>query len=207
MTHKRQNIIKKEKVVQPDEESTLHSLDAYSLSAHLRNGAVGVLATDTLYGLVGSAFYPDVVARIFQLKRRNINKPVIVLVSDVEQMKYFGIDLTRDVLRALQTYWPGRYSIVLPTKENARFDYLTRGTGTIAFRMPDRADLFELLDLAGPIVAPSANIEGQPPATTIEEARRYFGEEIDFYADAGKVEGRASSVITFEGDKVKYLRN
>lgn len=207
MTHKRQNIIKKEKVVQQDEESTLHSLDAYSLSAHLRNGAVGVLATDTLYGLVGSAFYPDVVARIFQLKRRNINKPVIVLVSDVEQMKYFGIDLTRDVLRALQTYWPGRYSIVLPTKENARFDYLTRGTGTIAFRMPDRADLFELLDLAGPIVAPSANIEGQPPATTIEEARKYFGEEIDFYADAGKVEGRASSVITFEGDKVKYLRN
>ncbi len=207
MTQKRQNNIKKEKQKQSDDQTDLHSLDAYSLAAHLRNGAVGVIATDTLYGLVGSAFYPDVVARIFQLKRRNINKPVIVLVSDVEQMKYFGIELTRDVLRALQTYWPGRYSIVLPTKENAKFDYLTRGTGTIAFRMPDRADLFELIDLSGPIVAPSANIEGEPPATTIEEAQRYFGEEIDFYADAGKVEGKASTVITFEGDQVKYLRN
>lgn len=207
MTHKRQQTIKKEKVEQPTLESQLHSLDAYSLSAHLRNGAVGVLATDTLYGIVGSAFFPDVVARIFQLKRRNINKPVIVLVSDVEQMKYFGIDLSRDVLRALQTYWPGRYSIVLPTTENARFDYLTRGTGTIAFRMPDRADLFELLDLAGPIVAPSANIEGTPPATTIEEARAYFGDEVDFYADSGRVEGKASAVITFDGDQVKYLRN
>jgi L-threonylcarbamoyladenylate synthase len=207
MAHKRQNIVKNEKESASAGEADLHSLDAYSMSAHLRNGAVGVLATDTLYGLVGSAFYPDVVARIFQLKRRNINKPVIVLVSDVEQMKFFGVELTREVLRALQTYWPGRYSIVLPTKENARFDYLTRGTGTIAFRMPDRADLFELLDLAGPIVAPSANLEGTPPATTIEEARAYFGDEVDFYADAGKVEGRASTVITFEDGQVKYLRD
>lgn len=206
MPHKRQHTTKKEKDVQSVPDADLHTLDAYSLSAHLRNGAVGVLATDTLYGLVGSAFFPDVVARIFQLKRRNINKPVIVLVSDVEQMKYFGIELTREVLRALQTYWPGRYSIVLPTKEDKKFDYLTRGTGTIAFRMPDRADLFELLDLSGPIVAPSANIEGEPPATTIEEARRYFGDEIDFYADAGKVSGKASTIITFEDGEVKYLR-
>lgn len=182
------------------------SLDAYVLSAHLRNGAVGVLATDTIYGLVGSAFYPDVVARIFQLKRRNINKPVIVLVSDVEQMKYFGIDLSREVLRAVQTYWPGKYTIVFPTSLNERFDYLTRGSGTIAFRMPDRADLFELIDLAGPIVAPSANVEGEPPAETIEEAKNYFGEEVDFYADGGTVKGKASTVITFENGEVKYLR-
>ena len=207
MTQKRQNS-KDDTPVAPSEiNADEYCLDAYSLSAHIRNGAVGILATDTLYGLVGSAFFPDVVARIFQLKRRNINKPVIVLVSDVEQMKYFGVELTRDVLRALQTYWPGRYSIVLPTKEDKKFDYLTRGTGTIAFRMPDRADLFELLDLAGPIVAPSANTEGDPPATTIAEAHAYFGDNVDFYADAGKIEGKASTVITFEDGEVKYLRN
>lgn len=184
----------------------LRSLDAYALAAHIRNGAIGIIETDTLYGLVGSAFFPDVVNRIYQIKRRNFNKPLIILVSDVEQMKYFGIELTKDVLRGIRTYWPGKFSIIMPTTQNDRFDYLTRGTGKLCFRMPDRADLFELIDLAGPIVAPSANPEGDPPATTIEEAREYFGEEIDFYCDAGKVDRAASTIIEFVDGEVKEIR-
>jgi L-threonylcarbamoyladenylate synthase len=182
-------------------------LDAFSLSAHIRNGAVGVLATDTLYGLVGTALFPDVVNRIYQLKRRNVHKPLIILVSDVEQMKYFGVELSKDILRAVRTYWPGRYSIVFKTSQPDRFDYLTRGTGTLCFRMPDRADLFELIDLAGPIVAPSANPEGQPPAKTIAEARIYFGEQVDFYCDAGLIDREPSIVVEYNNGEMKVLRD
>jgi L-threonylcarbamoyladenylate synthase len=146
------------------------------------------------------------VARIYQLKQRNINKPLIVLVSDVEQVRFFGVDLTPEVLRSLRTYWPGRYSIILETRENERFDYLTRGTGTICFRMPNSANLFELLDLCGPIVAPSANIESRSPASTIEEAYEQFGESIDFYCDSGLVEGKASTIISINDGEVKFIR-
>lgn len=176
------------------------ALGAFSLAAHIRSGAVGVLATDTLYGLVGSALMPEAVGRIYQVKRRNIKKPLIILISDIEQIKYFGVEVTRDMLRAFRTYWPGRYSIVLRTKESARFDHLTRGGDSLAFRMPDRADLFELIDLAGPLVAPSANPEGAPPALTLDEAQKYFGSDIDFYADNGKVSGRPSTVIRYRED-------
>lgn len=176
------------------------TLGAFSLAAHIRSGAVGVLATDTLYGLVGSALLPEAVGRIYQVKRRNIKKPLIILISDVEQIKYFGVEVTRDMLRAFRTYWPGRYSIVLPTKDAARFDHLTRGGDSLAFRMPDRADLFELIDLAGPLVAPSANPEGMVPASNLEEAQKYFGNDVDFYADNGQVSGRPSTLIRYRED-------
>jgi L-threonylcarbamoyladenylate synthase len=184
------------------------SLDAFSLAAHLRAGAVGVIATDTLYGIVGSALMPDVVGRIYQVKRRNIKKPLVILISDVEQIRYFGVDVTRDMIRAFRTYWPGKYTLVLPTQEGARFDHLTRGGDTLAFRMPDRADLFELIDLAGPLVAPSANPEGETPAMDLVKAQEYFGRNVDFYADNGKISGHPSTIIRYRDDgEVDVLRD
>lgn len=192
--------------IEGNESGSLRCLDAYSLAAYIRNGAIGVIETDTLYGLVGSAFYPDVVNRIFQVKGRNTKKPLIILVSDVEQIAYFGVDLSKDVLRALRTYWPGKYSVVLKTKECKRFDHLTRGTGTLCFRMPDRADLFELIDLSGPIVAPSANKEGDPPAKTIEEAFDYFGDEVDFYCDGGFVDREPSIIVEYADGEMREIK-
>lgn len=177
------------------------------IAKFIQNGAIGVLETDTLYGLVGSAFYPDVVNRIYQVKLRDITKPFIVLISDVEQLKYFGVEVSKELIANIRKCWPGRYSIILPTTENEKFEYLTRGSGTICFRMPDRSDLFELIDLSGPIVAPSANLEGKPPAKTIHEAYEYFGDKIDFYCDAGFVDRAPSKVVIFKDGELVELRS
>ncbi len=181
--------------------------DARKLATIIKNGGIGVLETDTIYGLVGSAFYPDVVNRIYQVKLRDITKPFIVLISDVEHLKYFGVKVTNELIKDIRNYWPGSYSIILPTTENEKFEYLTRGGGKICFRMPDRNDLFELLDLCGPIVAPSANPEGKPPAKTIHEAYEYFGDTVDFYADAGYVDRAASKIVEFVDGKLIELRS
>lgn len=172
----------------------------------LRSGGVGVLPTDTLYGVVASALNPEAVSRVYELKRRNPAKPCIVLISDIEAIEEFGVILSNELRERLQSYWPGPNSIILPTIDET-FSYLTRDTEGIAFRVPDDDGLREFLRISGPLIAPSANIEGDAPATTISAARAYFGDDVDFYVDAGKREGKASTLIVFDEEGVpKILR-
>lgn len=172
----------------------------------LTTGGVGVLPTDTLYGLTGSAFAADAVERIYTLKRRDPRKPLIVLISAIEDMERFGVVVSNELERTLTNYWPGPYTIILPTIDE-EFEYLTRGTDSIAFRFPDDPELIEILEATGPLVAPSANIEGMEPAKTIAEARKYFGDQIDFYLDGGEKDGKASTIIRLDGEEPEIIRD
>ncbi len=175
------------------------------IASVIATGGVGVFPTDTLYGLIGSALLPDAVDRIYELKRRDLHKPLIVLISDLVQLEQFGIELSEGLILQLANYWPGAYSIILPSMDD-QFEYLTRGTDTIAFRLPDKTELIELINQVGPLVAPSANIEGLPPATSVEEAQKYFGSDIEFYVDSGDLEGKPSTILRFDGDGVEIIR-
>lgn len=160
--------------------------------SELKSGGVGVLPTDTLYGLVGSALDKNVVERIYLLKKRGHAKPLIVLISDLKDLEKFGVELVDDLRGKLSKLWPAQVSVVLPTTAN---EYLHRGTNTIAFRMPNDEALLGLLKKVGPLVAPSANVEGELPATNIKTAHQYFGGTIDFYVDGGELTGKPSSLI------------
>lgn len=179
--------------------------DTHSAVEILKQGGVGVLATDTLYGLVGSAFSSETVERIYKLKERNPAKPFIVLISSVEDVEKFGIALTAKLVEKLKKHWPGTYSILMPVS-GKQFEYIHRGTNQIAFRIPDKKDLLELLKQTGPLVAPSANLESMPPAQTIGEAQNYFSADVDFYVDSGELQNKASTILSFEGDEVIIKR-
>jgi L-threonylcarbamoyladenylate synthase len=172
----------------------------------IAGGGIGVLPTDTLYGLVGSALSPDAVERIYQLKQRSSSKPLIVLVSEIDQLEQFGIILTEGLRSTIAKYWPGPYSIILDTLDD-QFDYLHRGTGSIAFRIPDKEELLNLLNATGPIVAPSANVEGERPAETISAAKKYFGTDVDFYVDGGMLTGKPSTIIQINDEGVSTIRD
>lgn len=163
------------------------------LIGRLKKGQIGVLPTDTLYGLVGSALMPSVVERIYRVRRRDPKKPMIVLVSSVAALALFGVRLTSAQKKQLARLWPGRVSVIVscPLKKYA---YLHRGTGTIAFRVPASEWLRVFLKRSGPLVAPSANPEGREPARSIKQARDYFGHTVDFYR-GGRVKKKASTVI------------
>jgi L-threonylcarbamoyladenylate synthase len=169
-------------------------------------GGVGVFPTDTLYGLIGSALLPDAVDRIYELKRRDPRKSLIVLISDLLQLEQFGIELSEGLILQLQNYWPGAYSIILPSIDD-QFEYLSRGTDTIAFRLPDKPELIDLINQVGPLVAPSANVEGLPPATTVEEAQKYFGSDIEFYVDGGDLVGKPSTILRLDGGGAEIIRD
>lgn len=168
----------------------------------LRDGGVGILRTDTIYGIVARADDPAAVQRIYELKRRAPEKPPISLIGSTDQLRDTYDDMTSN---ALDQVWPGKNTVILPS-ENAP-EWLSRGTGTISYRLPAKAELRELITATGPLIAPSANPEGQEPAMTIAEAKAYFGDAVDFYVDEGAVtDNTPSKLFRLHGQVFERLR-
>lgn len=151
------------------------------------------MPTDTIYGIVGSALNPETVEKIYFLRKRSLNKPFIILISSLDDLKKFDVNLTEKQQEFLQKNWPNPLSVILPC-ESKKFNYLHRGIRSLAFRMPKDEDLLELLKEVGPLVAPSANSEGEKVAETIGEAKKYFGDKVSFYM-AGEINLKPSTLI------------
>lgn len=163
----------------------------------LLSGFVGVLPTDTLYGLVGCALKKETVERIYKLRKRELKKPMIVLVSSIDDLEIFNITLDLRQKGVLKKIWPGKVSVVLECR-GKKFQHLHRGKESIAFRVPSDAWLRKLLKKTGPLVAPSANLAGEKPAATYAQARKYFDEKIDFYVDFGRLSSKPSTLINLD---------
>lgn len=165
----------------------------------INEGGIGVIPTDTIYGIVGSALIPEAVEKIYSLRKRDLNKPFIVLISGLDDLEKFGVQLTQEQKNFLTAHWPNPLSVVLPVLDG-KFKYLHRGKNSLAFRMPKDEELMELLKETGPLVAPSANVEGEKPAETIEEVKNYFGNFVDFYIDRGILKSESSTLIFLNED-------
>lgn len=173
------------------------------IAGQLNQGAIGVLPTDTLYGVVASVKQLEAVERVYTIKQRDRQKACIVLINKLEDLQLFGIavDEYRD---RLNEYWPGPISVVLPTGTCP--EHLCRKGPSLAVRLPNDPWLQSLLALTGPLIAPSANPESQPPATTIAEAQQYFADDVDFYVEGGTLAGKASTLISLAEPETTTLR-
>ena len=172
-------------------------------AALIKSGGIGVLATDTLYGLVASALNEKAVERVYSVRGRDSNKPCVVLISHLDDLRQFLGCRAYDVM--LEKMWPGPVSVLLPCLA-ARFSYLERGTGEIAFRLPADEKLRHLILQTGPLIAPSANPQGMKPAESIEEARAYFGTAVDFYEDKGRKSSLPSTLLRCKDGALTIVR-
>lgn len=177
----------------------------------LAAGGVGVMPTDTIYGVVGSALRKSTVRRIYALRKRNPKKPAIILIGDMGDLARFGIAPDLRTKKILKKIWPGKVSVIFPLNARrprlaAKLKYLHRGTRTLAFRLPKPKRLRTFLRQTGPLIAPSANPEGKLPAKTIRAARRYFGNKVDFYVDGGRKDAKPSTLVSIKKGGVIVLR-
>lgn len=171
----------------------------------LKEGGIAVVPTDTLYGVCASAFSKPAVERVYELKGRDENKPFIVLISAVDDLKQFGVKLTLHQKAYLDEVWPGPVSVILPCPLK-KLAYLHRGTNSLAFRLPKHKKLRDFLKKTGPLTAPSANPQGAEPAHTIKEAKNYFGNKVDVYIAGGKKIGKPSMLVSMMSGNPEVLR-
>lgn len=171
----------------------------------LTQGGIAVIPTDTIYGIVARASDRKALALLYRLRRQTARKPFIILIDRVARLREFGIHTTLAQRLFLKKAWPGKVSVVLSCKAK-KFSYLHLGTGTLAFRLPRLKKLRALLKKTGPLVAPSANVEGRKPAGTVKEAKKYFGNHVDTYVSTGRLQGKPSTIISLLGSSLRVLR-
>lgn len=179
------------------------SISLTQAATALQNGNVGVLPTDTVYGLVAQAHNRLAVERLYRLKNRE-RKPGTLIAASAKQLRELGVP--NELLDRLAPYWPGPLSAVLPISD--RYSYLHQGLGDIAMRVVANDDIRHLLEQTGPLMTSSANHPGAPGATTMIEAWDYFQDKVDFYVDGGNLADRPpSTIVKFEAnDTLKILR-
>lgn len=171
----------------------------------LQKGELAVLPTDTMYGIVCSVRDREAVERLYVLRGRDVSKPCIILIADISGLKEFGIVLNTPDEETLNKHWPGKVSVVFDCPDE-KWNYLHRGTRTLAFRIPDDVDLRNLLRTTGPLLAPSANPEGKPPAYIIAEAKNYFADQVAIYVDGGYRGDLPSTVARLRSGVWEVLR-
>lgn len=176
----------------------------------LRDGKLVAFPTETVYGLGASIFRPDAIRRIFEVKGRPSNNPLIVHFAERYQLEEIA-DLSRPELALtvarLSEMWPGPLSLVLPRARGIG-DEITAGRDSVAVRMPSHQVALALLRLAGPLAAPSANPSSYVSPTTARHVEDSLGTRIELVIDGGPCEvGVESSIVSLLGERPVLLRH
>ena len=176
----------------------------------LKNDGVIAFVTDTVWGLGCLPASEKAVKKIYEIKHREAKKPLILMSHDIYPLlDYVKNPIEKEGQILIKKHFPGALTVVLEKSENTP-DYLTSGMQTVGIRVPDNQTFAEICkNIEGGVLATtSANISGEPPALTYEEAINYIGDKVDLVVPSNgfEAQGRASTVIGLKDGKVVVYR-
>ncbi|MCD6563593.1 MAG: threonylcarbamoyl-AMP synthase [Thermoproteales archaeon] len=176
-------------------------------SSYILDNKIVVIPTDTLYGLATNPFNITAVKKIFEIKRRPLNKPIPLLVSDINQIDKY-VKINRLASKLIDCFWPGMLTIIFNINKDSLIPpIVTSKTNRLALRMPSNKITLKIIEYAnGIITGTSANISGRKPPSSISELDNEIAEKVDLIIDSGKVLGKASTIIDVTHDKPIIIR-
>lgn len=166
------------------------SLTDPALADVITSGAIGVIPTDTVYGLVAAERNKNAIEKMYSVKQRS-RQPGTTIAASTNHL--YEIGFPKDTLARAEPYWPNSISVEMQTTNIPQ--YLSVGQPVMAARIPNNKELLSLLAQTGPLMTTSANHPGEPTATNVKAAMAYFGDSVDFYVDAGDLGDRPPSTI------------
>lgn len=166
------------------------SLKSPRLIKMINAGAIGIIPTDTVYGLVGKASKRRTMERMYSVKQRR-HQAGTTIGASINQFQQLGFPY--EPLAHANRYWPASLSVV--TDATNVEPYLKADRDSLPLRIPNSPQLLDLLTKTGPLMTTSANHPGEPTATNIRQAMAYFGDSVDFYVNAGDLGERPPSTI------------
>ena len=183
-------------------------LETAAVAAELiRAGELVAIPTETVYGLGADGLNEEAVAKIFQVKGRPQDNPLILHVPEPEWMERFCHDIPNAAWILAERFWPGPLTLVLPAKDTVP-KRTTGGLNTVAIRCPASEVTRQIIRLAGvPVAAPSANLSGKPSTTTAEHVRHDHDGKIAAIVDGGHCSvGVESTIVDLTEKRPRLLR-
>jgi L-threonylcarbamoyladenylate synthase len=171
----------------------------------IRRGGVVALPTDTVYGLAVDPFNAQAVARVFAIKERPQEQPLLLLIDAWEQAERLTTVIPAAARRVMTAFWPGPLTLILPGRADLPAPVLN-SRGGVALRLPDQAFCRELVRAVGPITAPSANLHGQPSARRVAELG-ILGERVDAVVDGGTSTRLESALLDAMTESPELVRS
>lgn len=175
-------------------------LNSFELSfaiESLKGGEPVVFPTETVYGLGAPLFNEEAVGRIFAIKKRPLDNPLIAHIASLEEASRLSASLSAGFYTLAKAFWPGPLTIVVKKRPEVP-SLVSAGHPTIAIRMPSHAIARRLIEGVGePLVAPSANLSGKPSPTCLKDALEDVDGKVHFAIDGGECEvGIESTVVS-----------
>ncbi len=171
-------------------------------------GGVIVYPTDTFYGLGADPKNPRAVARLFEIKRRRADQPVLLLLADPGDVFEWAREISPRAEDLMKRYWPGPLTLVFKARGDV-LPELTAGTGTIGLRVPGNNLTRDLVRALGhALTGTSANRSGQPSLRRAKEAAEMIGDLVDLILDGGETAGgKPSTVVDVSSGLPRVVRD
>lgn len=173
----------------------------------INKGGIVIFPTETVYGIGTNGLDANAVKKLYNIKKRPLNKPISLLVSDFDMINKITRNITNKEYELMEKFFPGPLTIILKKKDIVP-DIVTANTDTVGIRMPSNEITRKLIQYAGvPIAAPSANISGEPSNTNLDNLMNIFKNSVDYYIDGGECKiGTASTIIKVIDEVPHILR-
>ena len=171
----------------------------------LKSGDIVAFPTETVYGLGADARNPDAIKKVFEIKGRPSDNPLIIHIASRDSVIDFAIEIPEAAEKLMDTFWPGPLTLIFKKKPDV-LDIITGGLSTVALRWPSHPISQNLIAQTGPLVAPSANTSGKPSPTKPEHVKDDFGDGFPVI-QAGETQiGLESTVLDVSEEPFKIYR-
>jgi len=179
---------------------------AEKVAFYLREDKVGAIPTETFYGLSANPFSEKAIERLFYLKKRPFDKPILLLIGNYEQLFLVVKEVPPIAEKLISKFWPGPLTIVFKAKESIS-PLLTAKTGTIGVRLSSSPVVRKICEVFGaPTTGTSANISEKKPSRSVEEVLKEIP-EVDFVLDGGILYATSpSTIVSVVENKISLIR-
>lgn len=172
----------------------------------LKDGKLVIMPTDTIYGIIGDATNEDVINKVYEVKERPHDKPLLILVSNFTMLHELVTEIPKETEKIIKKFWPGPLTILFK-KSSKVSDTLTANSALVAIRMPNDKRLLNIMNhLNRPLISTSANISSHNAITNPNQLEEKMKEKIDLIVDEGTVNNEVSTLITIVNGKIEILR-
>lgn len=171
----------------------------------IKNGGVVIMPTDTIYGIIADATNEKAIQKVYEMKKRNENKPMLMLVNGIKMLNQYVSSINDIENKLIDELWPGALTIIF-NKKNVS-DLLTGGLDTVGIRYPDNELLINIMnELNVPLLSTSVNVSGDASATCIGNINESILNNVDYVYDVGECKGEASTIVVVKDSELRVLR-